>query len=94
MRGYTSARAGFVFLGLILGVPAAYGQQVSYTVTFDDPTQTATDLYAPLTSNIMAAGARWGGYFRPPTNVTLDVVVSFSTTIPAACGFTPAIVVS
>ncbi len=86
MSGHRPSRLGLVAFWLAWGVPAAYGQQVSYTVTFDDPNQTATDLYAPITSHLLAAGARWGDYLRPAANVTLEVTVSFSTSVPRATG--------
>ncbi|HET6574765.1 MAG TPA: hypothetical protein VFG68_14265 [Fimbriiglobus sp.] len=72
---------------LWLGIAGpAFGQQITYSVTFDDPNQTFANYYQPLTQNLQAAGGLWNNYLRPASAINLEVVVKFNTGIARATG--------
>src|SRR5687767_10271327 len=66
--------------------PAAFGQQVSYTVAIEDPNLTSADLYQPIIQHVQAAGARWNNYLRPATSIVLEVRVTITTDVVRGSG--------
>ena len=82
MKGNTSIRLGLVAIWFAIVAPVAPAQQITYTVAFDDPSQTAADLYQPIIQHVQASGARWNAYLRPLTNVILEVQVVIPATNP------------
>jgi hypothetical protein len=82
MVGRNSIRLGLVAVWLVAAGPVASAQQITYTVTFDDPGQTAADLYQPITQHVLASGARWNAHLRPITDVILEVRVVIPATSP------------
>ena len=64
--------------------PQAPNGQINYTVTFSDPGGANSAYYAPITSNLRAAGAIWGTYLAASGNI--EVQVEFPTAIPGVTG--------
>lgn len=59
---------------------------MTWTVTYDDPS--AYPAYQPLlTSHLLAAGANWSQYLRPPANVNLEIHVGFTTSLQYSTGY-------
>jgi hypothetical protein len=84
MVGRISIRLGFVAVWFIAVGSGASAQQITYTVAFDDPGQTAANLYQPITQHVLASGARWNAHLRPITDVILEVRVVIPATNPPA----------
>lgn len=62
-------------------IPAA--ATVMYTITIDDPGGTFAAFHDPITSNVLAAGARWSQFLLG--DATIDLLIGFSQ-IPSATG--------
>ena len=59
---------------------------VTFTVTFQSPSTPLTPFASQITSNLLAAAARWGQLLDAPTPVTLEILVRFNPNIPRATG--------
>ena len=79
-------RLGVVAFWLATAGPAAFGQQISYTVAIEDSAGTSADLYQPIIQHVQAAGGRWNNYLRPLTNVVLEVRVTITTDVALGSG--------
>jgi hypothetical protein len=82
MMGRNLIGPGVIAVWFATAGSVASAQQITYTVAFDDPSQTATGLYLPITQHILASGARWNAHLRPITNVILEVQVVIPATSP------------
>jgi hypothetical protein len=72
---------------LALFAPApALAQQLTWTVSFDDPGGTHSAFYDRIDSHLRAAGQRWGQYMTPAANTTINTQVSFTTNVPFTTG--------
>lgn len=76
----------FVSLFVLTTGPVA-GQAITWSVSFNDPGAVYSSYYGPIQSHLQAAGARWGQFMQPATNVTVAVQVSFDTSIAQSTGF-------
>lgn len=57
---------------------------VTFNVTFDDPNSTYASFYAPIQSNLIAAGQDWSQYLEG--QATLDIIVRFDPNTTRAGG--------
>lgn len=61
--------------------------QVSYAITFDDPTNVfTTQELADMTAAVQATGADWGRYFQTTTPTTLTVRITLDNSFPRMTG--------
>jgi hypothetical protein len=64
--------------------PQTLNGQINYAITFSDPGGVYSAYYAPITSNLRAAGASWAGHLAASGNI--EVQVEFTTAIPRMTG--------
>jgi hypothetical protein len=64
--------------------PQAPNGQINYTITFSDPGGVNSAYYAPITSNLRAAGAFWATYLAASGNI--EVEVEFTSSVRFAPG--------
>ncbi len=76
-------RAWLVALGAMVVAQTAAGA-ITYSVSFVDPGNANSGYYSGITSNLQAAGARWGSYLGGSGN--LEVEVEFTTAIARVDG--------
>src|SRR4051812_18645862 len=81
--GKTSLAGIAIISGLSVGVASAEAG-ILYNVSFDDPGGTWSSYYAPIRSNLSAAGQQWSRYLAG--NANIDVSVRFDG-IPTAAGY-------
>lgn len=78
------ARARHVAASLLLLAGAHQAQAASFNISFDDPGNQFSVVYAPLTSLTQAASQAWTNYFQTPAGATLDIQIRFDDSVASS----------